>query len=153
MIYADSLFALNMAIDYFLLLCSAKISGAELRRWRFAAAAALGGAYAVACVLPGMGFLSSGAVKLAAAALMASYSGRAVREAGEAGTVGVRAQWHTAEGQTGSWQGRVMPAREGIWQEPLWEPAREAIRAEQKIRLHGAPSSPQPEGEEEAGTD
>lgn len=71
MIYADSLFALNMAIDYFLLLCSAKISGAELRRWRFAAAAALGGAYAVACVLPGMGFLSSGAVKLAAAALMA----------------------------------------------------------------------------------
>lgn len=89
----------------------------------------------------------------AAAALMASYSGRAVREAGEAGTVGVRAQWHTAEGQTGSWQGRVMPAREGIWQEPLWEPAREAIRAEQKIRLHGAPSSPQPEGEEEEGTD
>ena len=74
-------------------------------------------------------------------------------QTGEAGTVGVRAQRHTAEGQTGSWQGRVMPAREGIWQEPLWEPAREAIRAEQKIRLHGAPSSPQPEGEEEEGTD
>lgn len=88
----------------------------------------------------------------AAAALMASYSGRAVREAGEAGTVGVRAQWHTAEGQTGSWQGRIMPAREGIWQEPLWEPAREAIRAEQKIRLHGAPCGPQPGGGEEEGT-
>lgn len=88
----------------------------------------------------------------AAAALMASYSGRAVREAGEAGTVGVRAQWHTAEGQTGIWQGRIMPAREGIWQEPLWEPAREAIRAEQKIRLHGAPCDPQPDGGEEEGT-
>lgn len=88
----------------------------------------------------------------AAAALMASYSGRAVREAGEAGTVGVRAQWHTAEGQTGIWQGRIMPAREGIWQEPLWEPAREAIRAEQKIRLHGAPCGPQPDEGEEEGT-
>lgn len=87
----------------------------------------------------------------AAAALMASYSGRAVREAGEAGSVGVRAQWHTAEGRTDGWQGRVMPARKGIWQEPQWEPAREAIRAEQKIRLHGAPCGPQPDGEEEEG--
>ena len=78
MIYADSLFALNMAIDYFLLLCSAKISGAELRRWRFAAAAALGGAYAVACVLPGMGFLLHPLCKLAAAVLEI-YRQRAVR--------------------------------------------------------------------------
>ncbi len=77
MIYADSLFALNMAIDYFLLLCSARVAGAELRRRRFLLAAALGGLYAVGCVLPGMGFLSSGAVKLAAAALMAvaAYGG------------------------------------------------------------------------------
>ena len=88
----------------------------------------------------------------AAAALMASYSGRAVREAEAAGGVGVRAQWHTTGGQAGSWQGRVMPAREGCWQEPLWEPAREAIRAEQKIRLHGAPSGPQPGWEEEEET-
>ena len=36
MIYADSLFALNMAIDYFLLLCSARLCGARLRRARFA---------------------------------------------------------------------------------------------------------------------
>ena len=89
----------------------------------------------------------------AAAALMASYSGRAVREAEAGDGVGVRAQWHTAEGQTGSWQGRVTPAREGFWQEPLWEPAREAIRAEQKIRLHGAPCGPQPDGVEEEETD
>ena len=57
MIYADSLFALNMAIDYFLLLCSARLCGAGLRRARFALAAALGGAYALLCVLPGAGFL------------------------------------------------------------------------------------------------
>lgn len=75
----------------------------------------------------------------AAAALMASYSGRAVREAETSGDVGVRAQWHNEDGSTGVWQGRVRPARDGIWREPLWEPAREAIRAEQKIRLHGAP--------------
>lgn len=79
-------------------------------------------------------------VLAAAAALMASYSGRAVREAGETGGVGVRAQWHTPDGVSGSWQGRIMPVRDGIWQEPLWEPAKEAIRAEQKIRLHGAPA-------------
>ena len=77
MIYADSLFALNMAIDYFLLLCSARLCGAGLRRARFALAAALGGAYALLCVLPGTGFLSLGPVKLAAAALMsvAAYGG------------------------------------------------------------------------------
>ena len=77
MIYADSLFALNMAIDYFLLLCSARLCGAGLRRARFALAAALGGAYALLCVLPGAGFLSQGPVKLAAAALMsvAAYGG------------------------------------------------------------------------------
>ena len=83
---------------------------------------------------------------------MASYSGRAVREAETAEGVGVRAQWHTTGGQAGSWQGRVMPAREGSWQEPLWEPAREAIRAEQKIRLHGAPSDAQQDRGEEGET-
>lgn len=79
MIYADSLFALNMAIDYFLLLCSARVAGAELRRRRFLLAAALGGLYAVACVLPGMGFLSGGVMKLAAAGLIsvAAYGGEA----------------------------------------------------------------------------
>lgn len=77
----------------------------------------------------------------AAAALMASYSGRAVREAETSGSVGVRAQWQAADGSPGGWQGRVRPAREGVWHEPLWEPAREAIRAEQKIRLHGAPAT------------
>ena len=72
----------------------------------------------------------------AAAALMASYSGKAMRLGAP---VGVRASW-----LGGAWQGEVLPSREGIWQEPAWEPAREELRAEQKARLHGIP----PQGDE-----
>ncbi len=50
-IYVDSLFFLNLTIDYLLLLATAKICSLPLRRLRFAAAAALGGLYAVAAVL------------------------------------------------------------------------------------------------------
>ena len=64
-IYADSLFALNLIIDYFLLLCSGKVAGAELKRGRFALAAALGAAYAVASILPGADFLCTAPMKLA----------------------------------------------------------------------------------------
>ena len=70
-IYLDSLFALNAVIDYFLLLCSARAAGAVLRRWRLALAALLGGAWAVACVLPGMGFLTYAPMKLVPAVFMA----------------------------------------------------------------------------------
>lgn len=69
-VYIDSLFALNVLIDYFLLLCSARLCGAVLRRWRFAISAALGGAYAVLTVLPGFGFLSAAVMKLALAVAM-----------------------------------------------------------------------------------
>lgn len=69
-IYLDSLFALNAVIDYFLLLCSARAAGAVLRRWRLALAAVLGGAWAVACVLPGMGFLTYAPMKLVPAVFM-----------------------------------------------------------------------------------
>ena len=57
-IYLDSLFALNAIIDYLLLLCSARAAGAVLHRRRLALAAVLGGLWAVACILPGLGFLS-----------------------------------------------------------------------------------------------
>lgn len=69
-VYIDSLFALNAVIDYFLLMCSARLCGAVYRRGRFAAAAILGGLYAVLTVLPGLGFLSTGVMKLTLAALM-----------------------------------------------------------------------------------
>lgn len=69
-IYVDSLFTLNLIIDYFLLLCSAKVCGVPLRRVRYIIAAALGAAWAVASVLPDMVFISSAPMKLALAGFM-----------------------------------------------------------------------------------
>ena len=69
-IYLDSLFALNAIIDYLLLLCSARAAGAVLHRRRLALAAVLGGFWAVACVLPGLGFLSYAPMKLVPALFM-----------------------------------------------------------------------------------
>lgn len=76
-IYVDELFGLNFIIDYLLLLCAARLRGAPLRRWHFALGAAVGGAYAVAAVLPGMAWLISPLPKLAASGLMAlaAYGG------------------------------------------------------------------------------
>lgn len=56
-VYVDLLFALNLAINYLLLRGSAAIGGVCTVFWRLLAAAALGGVYAVAAVLPGLGFL------------------------------------------------------------------------------------------------
>lgn len=70
-IYLDSLFALNAIIDYFLLLCSARVAGAVLHRWRLGLAAVLGGFWAVASVLPGFEFLSFAPMKLVPAVFMA----------------------------------------------------------------------------------
>lgn len=69
-IYVDTLFLLNALVDYLLLLCSARLAGEPLRRLRFALGAALGGGYAVAIFLPGLGFLEHPLCRLAAAALM-----------------------------------------------------------------------------------
>lgn len=69
-IYVDTLFLLNALVDYLLLLCSARLAGEPLKRLRFALGAALGGGYAVAIFLPGLGFLEHPLCRLAAAALM-----------------------------------------------------------------------------------
>lgn len=87
-------------------------------------------------------------VLAAAGALMASYSGKAMRQAEEGRLVGVRAHWQTSGG-SGGWQGEVLPARDSLWKEPLWEPAHEEIRTEQKARLHGI--SPAPREDEAFG--
>ena len=50
-VYIDRVFVLNTVIDYLLLLTTAQLIGAALRRYRFALAAVLGGAYAVATFL------------------------------------------------------------------------------------------------------
>ena len=76
-IYIDTLFLLNALVDYLLLLAAARLAGETLRRWRFALGAALGGGYAVAIFLPGLGFLAHPLCRLASAALMmvVSYGG------------------------------------------------------------------------------
>lgn len=76
-IYVDTLFLLNALVDYLLLLAAARLAGEPLRRWRFGAGAVLGGLYAVAIFLPGLGFLSHPLCRMASAALMllAAYGG------------------------------------------------------------------------------
>lgn len=69
-IYIDTLFFLNFIVNYLLLLASAKVTGEPVSRVRLLIAAAAGGAYAVAVFLPGLGFLTHPAVKIAAAAVM-----------------------------------------------------------------------------------
>lgn len=69
-IYIDTLFLLNAIIDYLLLLSAARLAGEPLRRLRFALGAVLGGLYAVALFLPGLGFLSRPLCRLASALLM-----------------------------------------------------------------------------------
>ena len=85
-IYVDTLFLLNGTVDYLLLLSAARLAGEPLRRLRFGAGAVLGGLYAVALFLPGMGFLNHPLCRLAAAALMlvTAYGGsrRLVRQGG-----------------------------------------------------------------------
>lgn len=70
-IYIDRLFALNLILDYLLVLCSARLCGVRLRRKRYFLSALLGAAYAAAGLLPGCGFLTAAPVKLCAGAAMA----------------------------------------------------------------------------------
>lgn len=69
-VYVDTLFLLNLIVDYLLLLGAARLSGGVIRRLRLALGAVLGAAYAVAVFLPGLGFLTRPALKLAVAAAM-----------------------------------------------------------------------------------
>ncbi|MCI8303193.1 MAG: sigma-E processing peptidase SpoIIGA [Lawsonibacter sp.] len=76
-IYIDTLFLLNAAVDYLLLLAAARLAGEPLRRCRFALGAVLGGVYAAAIFLPGLGFLSHPLCRVCSLALMlvAAYGG------------------------------------------------------------------------------
>ncbi len=66
-IYVDTLFLLNAIVDYLLLLCSARVAGEVLARWRFFLGAVVGGLYAVAIFLPQMGFLQHPLCRVAVA--------------------------------------------------------------------------------------
>ena len=76
-VYVDSVFVLNALMDYLLVLSAAHLAGIPLRRGRYLLAGLLGGAYAVAVFLPGLGFLAATPVKLAAGVLLAltAYGG------------------------------------------------------------------------------
>lgn len=70
-VYADSVFVLNGAMDYVLFLVTARLAGIPLKRRRYLLAALLGAAYAVAVFLPGFGFLGTFPAKMAVGVLLA----------------------------------------------------------------------------------
>ncbi len=76
-VYVDSVFVLNALMDYLLLLTTARLAGVPLRRKRYVLAALLGGLYAVAVFLPGLGYLAETPVKVAVGTLLAliAYGG------------------------------------------------------------------------------
>ena len=76
-IYVDSMFFLNLVIDYLLLSCTAAVCGLGTKRLRYLSGALIGAAYSVAVYIPGWSFLSSPLMKLLSALLMAlaAYGG------------------------------------------------------------------------------
>ncbi|MDR0819675.1 MAG: sigma-E processing peptidase SpoIIGA [Oscillospiraceae bacterium] len=53
-VYIDSLFLLNLAVNYLLMLATAKICALKIRKLRFLLGAAFGAAYAALTVIPGV---------------------------------------------------------------------------------------------------
>lgn len=82
-VYVDEMFVLNLVINYFILIATAKLCALPLKRLRFGAAAALGAAYSVLLLLPELGFLASPIMKLCLGAIMTlaafGYSRRIAR--------------------------------------------------------------------------
>lgn len=55
-VYVDSVFVLNTLMDYLLLLCTARLAGIPLRRWRYALGALLAGPTPWRCFCRGGAF-------------------------------------------------------------------------------------------------
>lgn len=70
-VYVDEMFVLNLIINYFILIATAKICALPLMRLRFIATAALGALYSVLLLLPEFGFLATPIMKLCLGAIMA----------------------------------------------------------------------------------
>lgn len=64
-VYVDEMFLLNLIIDYFILLATAKLCALPLKRLRFAVSAALGAFYSVLLLYKPFSFLASPFIKLA----------------------------------------------------------------------------------------
>ena len=69
-VYLDELFLLNAALNYLLLLGSARLGGGVIRHGRLALAATLGGVYAAAALWPPLAFFRALGMKAVALALM-----------------------------------------------------------------------------------
>lgn len=69
-VYLDRVVLLNLAVDYLLLLATARLAGLPLRRGRLGLCAALGAAYAAAVFLPGCRGLAHPLCRLAAGTAM-----------------------------------------------------------------------------------
>ena len=70
-IYLDTLFLLNLVVNYLILLAVAKIAGLCVSRWRIGLGACLGASYAVLAVFPQLGFLATAPMKVVSGVLMA----------------------------------------------------------------------------------
>jgi stage II sporulation protein GA (sporulation sigma-E factor processing peptidase) len=69
-VYVDEMFFLNLAIDYFIILATAKLCALPLRRIRFGISAFVGALYSVLLLLPTFQFLASPVMKLVLGFLM-----------------------------------------------------------------------------------
>ena len=69
-IYVDEMFLLNLIINYFIILATAKLCALPLKRLRFAISAAVGALYSVFLLYPPLQFLASPFTKLALGFLM-----------------------------------------------------------------------------------
>lgn len=74
-VYLDELFALNLVVDYFLLLATAKICALPFTRVRFALAAALGAGWSCFALVPSLAFLGTAPMRgvLALAMSLAAF--------------------------------------------------------------------------------
>ena len=90
-VYLDRVVLLNLAVDYLLLLATARLAGLPLRRGRLALAAALGALYAAAVWLRGWRMLALPGCRVAAGGPSVAADGAvfsAVRGAGGAAAGG-----------------------------------------------------------------
>ncbi len=69
-VYADEMFLLNLIINYFIILATAKLCALPLKRLRFALSATVGALYSVSLLFASLQFLASPILKLALGFLM-----------------------------------------------------------------------------------
>lgn len=70
-IYIDRVFVLNAAVDYLLLLATARLAGTPLRRLRFLLCGVIGGAYAAALFFPQLTWLAHPVCKIVGGIIIA----------------------------------------------------------------------------------